>query len=139
MTAGGRQVDGFHGISIEYMRSPRFLQADGGWERVVWMPKLIKERITGFAPQEMLDKIPTEDDVSNLDDLKVYLKEKDHPIVHTWTEEPESPKEITVPRLELPAESLPIQGLPSGMGFTIILKNAKIKAEKLIIKSNRGK
>jgi len=25
-TAGGRQVDGFHGLSIEYMRSPKFLQ-----------------------------------------------------------------------------------------------------------------
>jgi len=139
MTAGGRQVDGFHGISIEYMRSPRFLQADGGWDRVIWMPQLVKERITGFAPQDMLDKIPTEDDVSNLDELREYLKEKDHPIIHTWKEMPELTREITVPQLELPVESLPIQGLPSGMGFTIILKNAKIKAEKLIIKSNRGK
>src|SRR4030066_1531582 len=42
-TAGGRQIDGFHGISIEYMRSPKFLQADGGWNRIVWMPKEGKE------------------------------------------------------------------------------------------------
>ena len=36
-TAGGRQVDGFHGVSIEYLRSPKFLQVDGGWERIVWI------------------------------------------------------------------------------------------------------
>ena len=30
-TGGGRQVDGFHGLSFEYMRSPRFLRASGGW------------------------------------------------------------------------------------------------------------
>ncbi|MBS7251242.1 MAG: CO dehydrogenase/CO-methylating acetyl-CoA synthase complex subunit beta, partial [Candidatus Freyarchaeota archaeon] len=29
-TGGGKQVEGFNGIAIEYMRSPRFLQADGG-------------------------------------------------------------------------------------------------------------
>jgi len=42
-TAGGRQVDGFHGLSIEYMRSRKFLQADGGWKRIVWLPSELKE------------------------------------------------------------------------------------------------
>ena len=49
-TAGGRQVDGFHGISIEYMRSPLFLHADGGYDRVVWMPAETKERLKDFIP-----------------------------------------------------------------------------------------
>jgi CO dehydrogenase/acetyl-CoA synthase beta subunit len=40
-----------------------------------------------------------------------------------------------MPTLEFPAEALPIQGIPAGMGIRIILKNAKITAEKLIIKS----
>ena len=52
-TAGGRQVDGFHGISFEYMRSPKFLQADGGWNRVVWMPESAKERVKDFIPKEL--------------------------------------------------------------------------------------
>jgi len=59
-TAGGRQIDGFHGISIEYMRSPKFLDADGGWNRIVWLPKEIKERVKDFIPKEVVDKIPTE-------------------------------------------------------------------------------
>ena len=49
-TAGGRQIDGFHGISIEYMRSPLFLHADGGYDRVVWMPAETKERLKDFIP-----------------------------------------------------------------------------------------
>ena len=28
--SGGKQVEGFTGLSLEYMRSPKFLQADGG-------------------------------------------------------------------------------------------------------------
>ncbi len=139
LTAGGRQVDGFHGLSIEYMRSPRFMVADGGWDRVVWMPMEIKERIKDFMPPEIVSKIATEDEVSSLDELKTFLKEQGHPIVETWTEAPaeEAPGEITVPTLEMPAGAIPIQGVPAGMGFTIILKNAKIKAEKMIIKADR--
>jgi len=142
LTAGGRQVDGFHGLSIEYMRSPRFLQADGGWNRIVWMPAEIKERIKEYMPPEIVPKIPTEKDVKTLDDLKAFLKEKDHPIVKTWVEpskevEQQSEGEMTVPTLEVPGEYLPVQGLPSGMNFKIILKNAKIKAEKMIIKAEK--
>jgi acetyl-CoA decarbonylase/synthase complex subunit beta len=65
-TAGGRQIDGFHGISIEYMRSPKFLQADGGWKRIVWMPTSIKERVKEFVPAEMIDKIATENETKTV-------------------------------------------------------------------------
>lgn len=143
LTAGGRQVDGFHGLSIEYMRSPKFLDADGGWGRVVWMPQEIKERIQDFMPPEVVPMIPTESDVADLDQLKSWLTEKNHPIVERWSEEPgfatAETGEITVPTLEMPASAIPIQGIPSGMGFTIILKNAKIKAEKMIIKADKGR
>ncbi len=138
LTAGGRQVDGFHGLSIEYMRSPKFMVADGGWDRVVWMPMEIKERIKEFMPPEIVPKIATEDEVSSVDELKTFLKAQGHPIVEKWTEAPaEEISEITVPTLEMPAGAIPIQGMPAGMGFTIILKNAKIKAEKMIIKVDR--
>ena len=139
LTAGGKQVDGFHGLSIEYMRSPKFMVADGGWDRVVWIPQDIKERIQDFMPPEIVSKIATENEVSSLDELKTFLKEQGHPIVERWTEAPakEEPGEITVPTLEIPAGNIPIQGMPAGMGFTIILKNAKIKAEKMIIKADR--
>jgi len=138
LTAGGRQVDGFHGLSIEYMRSPKFMQADGGWDRVVWIPVDIKERIKSFMPPEIVDKVATEEDVSDLDELKAFLQEQEHPIISRWKATPkEEPGEITVPTLELPASAIPIQGVPAGMGFRIILKNAKIRAEKMIIKADK--
>jgi acetyl-CoA decarbonylase/synthase complex subunit beta len=141
LTAGGRQVDGFHGLSIEYMRSPKFLQADGGWDRVIWMPQEVKNRILEFIPSEIVDKIATENEVSNLDELRDWLKERAHPIVERLVDIPaeteEEPGEITVPTLEMPSGTIPVQGLPAGMGFKIILKNAKIKAEKLIIKAEK--
>jgi len=144
LTAGGRQVDGFHGLSIEYMRSPKFLQADDGWNRVIWMPEEIKERIKDFIPPEIVDKIPTEKDVSTIDELRTFLEENGHPIVERWAEAPaaeaiEAPAEVTAPTLELSPGAVPIQGLPAGMGFKIILKNAKIKAEKMILKLEKGK
>jgi acetyl-CoA decarbonylase/synthase complex subunit beta len=155
LTAGGRQVDGFHGLSIEYMRSPKFLQADGGWDRIVWMPEDIRDRIKEYMPEDIIPKIPTEKDVSSLDELKTWLKAKGHPIVERWVEEPkkEEPKQeqasqqyaqpqmpmtgFTVPSLELPASALPMLGLPQGLNIKIILKNAKIKADKLIIRAEK--
>jgi acetyl-CoA decarbonylase/synthase complex subunit beta len=142
-TAGGRQVDGFHGISIEYMRSPKFLQADGGWSRVVWLPKEVKERVKSFIPAELVDKIATEEDAKTIDELKAFLKERNHPVVERWKEEVTVAVEEAVPaeaKEEAPtapvitAATLPIT---SG-GFKIILKDAKIYAKKVVIRSLKG-
>ncbi|WP_455279372.1 CO dehydrogenase/CO-methylating acetyl-CoA synthase complex subunit beta [[Eubacterium] cellulosolvens] len=132
--AGGRQVDGFHGLSIEYMRSPKFLQVDGGWDRVSWIPKSVKERLKNFIPSEIINKIPTEDQVKNLDELKEFLKTNQHPVVGRWKE---VTPEIEIPRGELSIEApIPAIGIPTtGGGFKIILKGAKIQAKKVIIKA----
>jgi len=137
-TAGGRQIDGFHGLSIEYMRSPKFLQADGGWNRVVWMPASIKERVKDFIPKELNDKIATENDVKAIDELKTFLKQRGHPIVEKWKE---VPAEVAVPEVieekeastTVPVTQLSTLPVTAG-GFKIILKDAKIYAKKLIIK-----
>ena len=55
-TGGGRQVDGFHGLSFEYMRSPRFLHASGGWERIIWMPSAVREKIREYIPPDCMIK-----------------------------------------------------------------------------------
>jgi len=138
-TAGGRQVDGFHGISIEYMRSQKFLQADGGWERVVWVPKEVKDKVKDFIPNELINKIATEEDAKSIDDLKAFLKERDHPVVARWKEEAaivEAPelaeaKEETTMVPVATAATLPI----TAGGFKIVLKDAKIYAKKVIIRS----
>ncbi len=139
-TAGGRQVDGFHGISIEYMRSPKFLQVDGGWDRIVWMPAAIKERVKDFIPKEIVDKIATENDAKTIDELKVFLKDRDHPVVQQWKEIPvEAAPEAEEEAPTVPLTTLPTTAVAAGGGFKIILKNAKIHAERVIIKSLKKK
>jgi len=137
--AGGRQVDGFHGLSIEYMRSRKFLQVDGGWNRITWMPKTIKERLKDFIPTDIYDKIPTEDDVKNIEGLKDFLKSHEHPIIERWKE---MPAEAEIPEAEeISVEtSTPLVGMPiSGGGYKIILKGARIQAKKIIIKAPKKK
>jgi len=135
-TAGGRQVDGFHGISIEYMRSPKFLQADGGWKRVVWMPKEVKERVKDFIPVELADKVATEEEAKTTDELKAFLKEHNHPVVGQWKEEVAVEEVVPAEAEEAPlmpvaaAATLPL----TAGGFKIILKDAKIYAKKVIIR-----
>jgi len=136
-TAGGRQVDGFHGISIEYMRSPKFLEADGGWNRVVWMPASVKERVAEFIPKEVVDKIASENDVKTIDELKTFLKDRDHPIVETWKEEAvPTEMEGEIPA-GTPVATVPTLPITTG-GYKIILKDAKIYAKKVIIRSMKG-
>jgi acetyl-CoA decarbonylase/synthase complex subunit beta len=138
--AGGRQIDGFHGMSIEYMRSKKFFAADGGWNRIVWVPKEVKEKVKDFIPKELVDKIATEEDAKNVDELKAFLKAKNHPVVARWAAEeaPAAPETQSVQVTEeaagtmMPvatAASLPIMA----GGFRIILKDAKIYANKVII------
>jgi acetyl-CoA decarbonylase/synthase complex subunit beta len=139
--AGGRQVDGFHGLSIEYMRSTKFLAADGGWNRVVWLPKEVKDRVKDFIPKDVVDKVATEENAQNIDALKAFLKEKAHPVVAKWAAEAAPAAEEAAPveaRMEegammpvMTASTLPIMA----GGFKIILKDARIYANKVIIKT----
>jgi acetyl-CoA decarbonylase/synthase, CODH/ACS complex subunit beta len=131
-TAGGRQIDGFHGISLEYMRSRKFMHADGGYSRVVWMPQETKERLKEFIPAEVYPAIATELDVRNLDELRTFLELHHHPVIGRWAADAE-PAE---PGPQIPVFSggdIPI----TTAGFRIILKNARITAEKVIIQPIR--
>jgi acetyl-CoA decarbonylase/synthase complex subunit beta len=139
-TAGGRQVDGFHGMSIEYMRSTKFLAADGGWTRIVWLPKEIKERVKEFIPKDIVDKIATEEDAQNIDALKAFLKEKGHPVVARWTAEAApAAEEISIEAKMEEGAMVPVMTASTltimAGGFKIILKDARIYANKVIIKT----
>ena len=139
-TAGGRQIDGFHGISIEYMRSKKFLQADGGWSRVVWLPSELKERVKDFIPKELVDKIATEKEATNVEELKEFLQRVGHPIVERWKEMPEEAIAVAEEAAPAAEEAVPIElpevALPVG-GFKIILRNAKIRARRVVLRRKK--
>ncbi len=148
--SGGKQVEGFTGLSLEYMRSPKFLQADGGYERVVWLPKEIKDTLADYIPVDLIDKIPTEEDVNSIKEIRTFLEEKGHPIIERLkvsTVEIESDKkDIETPELEeieeidisedstSPVAQVSEMALPTSTEMKIILKNAKIYDEKVRIK-----
>lgn len=80
--SGGRQNEGILGMAISYMRSKKFLKTDGGLKRIVWLPKAIKEQVKDVLEEAGLyDKIATEEDVKNVDELIEYLNRVGHPWV----------------------------------------------------------
>ncbi|MDD1689214.1 MAG: CO dehydrogenase/CO-methylating acetyl-CoA synthase complex subunit beta [Methanoregula sp.] len=132
-TAGGRQIDGFHGISIEYMRSKKFMDADDGYNRVVWMPQETKERLKQYIPESVYGAIATEKDVKSIPELKAFLSAHNHPVMKRWETGQEAGQDA------LAGDGRHVQVFSGGDipltsgGFRIILKNARITAEKVII------
>jgi acetyl-CoA decarbonylase/synthase complex subunit beta len=128
-TAGGRQIDGFHGISVEYMRSKKFLCADGGYDLVVWIPQETKERLKTFIPDSVYDKIATEGDVRSISELKEFLTSHNHPVIQRWVTGETIPETTPAEAALFHAGDLPV----NAGGFWIIFKNARITAERVII------
>jgi acetyl-CoA decarbonylase/synthase complex subunit beta len=79
-TSGGKQIEGRLGTGLEQLRSPKFIQADGGLARIVWMPKELKERFKDVLEKKGLyDKIASQEDVKNVDELTAFLEKVGHP------------------------------------------------------------
>jgi acetyl-CoA decarbonylase/synthase complex subunit beta len=137
-TSGGTQNPGFNGIAIEYLRSQKFLQSDGGWERVVWVPSQIKERVKDSIPESLRDKVATEAEIKTIGELKEFLKSKEHPVVSHWkAEEAKEVAKEEAPEIVLPAQIPAGIEIPAQGGLRIILKNVKITAEKIIVKREK--
>jgi acetyl-CoA synthase len=87
VTGGGAQTPGFVGVGRLYLSSPKFLAADGGVKRLVWMPKSLKEGIRERLQKEahrigepdLLDKIATEEDAMTEEEVLAYLEKVAHP------------------------------------------------------------
>lgn len=84
---GGNQTPGFMGVGRLYVVSKKFISADGGLKRVVWMPKELKEalkdklmkRCREEGMPDLFDKIADETVAVEADELKVYLEKVGHP------------------------------------------------------------
>lgn len=84
---GGTQTPGFVGIGKLYISSAKFISAEGGIERLVWMPKALKEeveprlreRLKKIGKEDLLDKIATEEQAETPDKLVEFLTSVEHP------------------------------------------------------------
>jgi len=76
MIGGGVQVPGFMGIGRSYIHSKKFLAAEGGLHRVVWMTKELKEALADQL-QQRADELGTPDFLSKIADETVGETEEE--------------------------------------------------------------
>ena len=88
MTGGGVQTPGFMGHGRSFISSKKFIAAEGGPERIVWMPKELKDDVadrlnktvfemTGI--ENFTDMIGDETIATDPEELLAFLTEKGHP------------------------------------------------------------
>lgn len=87
MAGGGLQTPGVMGVGKYYLTSKKFLGADGGFQRVVWMSSILKEtmaeelkKAAAYAGDpDLIDKIGDEKICTEVPDLVAFLESKGHP------------------------------------------------------------
>lgn len=86
---GGVQTPGFIGVSKFFLTSKKFIKADGGFNRLVWMPKMLKEEIKEALQHradeleipDFLDKIATEEDAVTEEEVLNFIQKVEHPVL----------------------------------------------------------
>ncbi len=88
MTGGGVQTPGFMGHGKHFISSKKFMKAEGGVERIVWMPKELKESVSErlnatakelYGIDNFTDMIGDETIAEDPETLLEFLTEKGHP------------------------------------------------------------
>ncbi|NLE46577.1 MAG: CO dehydrogenase/CO-methylating acetyl-CoA synthase complex subunit beta [Chloroflexi bacterium] len=89
VAGGGLQTPGVMGVGKFYLTSPKFISADGGFKRIVWMSSFLKESmVSEFAAvaeregvPDLIDRIADERSVTSVDELEKWIKEHNHPVL----------------------------------------------------------
>ena len=89
-TGGGVQTPGYMGHGRHFISSKKFIYAEGGIERIVWMPKELKDDVADklnatakelYGIDNFTDFIADETICTEVDDLMNFLTEKNHPVL----------------------------------------------------------
>ena len=90
-TGGGVQTPGYMGHGRHFISSKKFISAEGGIERIVWMPKELKddvsERLNKTAKElygidNFTDMVADETVTTDCEELLNWLTEKGHPVLN---------------------------------------------------------
>ena len=90
MTGGGVQTPGFMGHGKHFIASKKFMKAEGGVARIVWMPKALKEQVAEklnataqelYGIENFTDMIAHETVTDDPEQLLEFLGEKGHPVL----------------------------------------------------------
>ncbi|MEE9463658.1 MAG: acetyl-CoA decarbonylase/synthase complex subunit delta, partial [Bacteroidales bacterium] len=84
---GGQQTPGFIGVGKVFLTSKKFLFAEGGFRRLVWMPKELKELLAADLNQrfmeqgvpDLMDKIADETIGHEVETIRDFMQKTSHP------------------------------------------------------------
>ncbi len=88
MTGGGVQTPGFMGHGRHFISSKKFASAEGGIERIVWMPKELKDDVATrlnktalelYGIENFIDMICDETIATDPEEVVAFLASKNHP------------------------------------------------------------
>jgi acetyl-CoA synthase len=87
---GGQQTPGFIGHSKHYICSRKFIAAEGGIKRIVWMPTMLKNDIkapfakraeeAGLGGEEFIAKIADETTATTEEEVLEFISKVNHPV-----------------------------------------------------------
>ena len=89
-TGGGVQTPGFMGHGRHFISSKKFLAAEGGIQRIVWMPKELKDDVAErlnktafelYGIENFTDMVADETVTCDAEELMNWLTEKSHPVL----------------------------------------------------------
>ena len=89
-TGGGVQTPGYMGHGRHFISSKKFISAEGGIERIVWMPKELKDDVAErlnktafelYGIENFTDMVADETVTCDGEELLSWLTEKNHPVL----------------------------------------------------------
>ena len=89
-TGGGVQTPGYMGHGRHFISSKKFVYAEGGIQRIVWMPKELKDDVGArlnatakelYGIENFTDLVADETICTEVDELMAFLTEKNHPVL----------------------------------------------------------
>ncbi|MBO5836366.1 MAG: CO dehydrogenase/CO-methylating acetyl-CoA synthase complex subunit beta [Oscillospiraceae bacterium] len=89
-TGGGVQTPGYMGHGRHFISSKKFIAAEGGIERIVWMPKELKDDVAErlnktakelYGIENFTDLVADETITTDGEELLGWLTEKGHPVL----------------------------------------------------------
>ena len=89
-TGGGVQTPGYMGHGRHFISSKKFCYAEGGIERIVWMPKELKDDVAErlnrtaqelYGIENFTDMVADETVTTDCEELLNWLTEKNHPVL----------------------------------------------------------
>jgi len=89
MVGGGVVTPGFLGVAKNYILSKKFLSAEDGLLRVVWMPKVLKDelkeklikRTEELGVPDLIEKIADETVATTEEEVVEFIKKVEHPVL----------------------------------------------------------